>query len=158
MSTTTSINSVSYSSIDALGSSFAAGIYTALKEVGGQPPMEGADEYEELPVTFLGVSGVGLIWGDFRGRDISVDLVFVNTSKANVETARNGLITGMQSGSAPPARFSVTVPGGSARAGCKLMRGGVQPISWFTLCSSIGGTRFFCQLVRFHLRQMSTSN
>ena len=154
MSTSTTINGTSYASVESAFTNGvpAAGIYTALKDVGGMPPVEGPDEYEEIPVTFLGVGGVGNIWGDFRGRDIEIYLVIVGTSKTDNETRRNALIAGLTGNGSLPARFGVTVPGGTQRLGCKLARGGAKIVAWMTFGN------MFCSLLKLNIRQMSTTN
>lgn len=150
MATTTSIAGQNYSSFDAAFagavSTPAAGVYTALPPYGG-PPREGSPEYEEILVTFLGVDGVGTKQGGFRGRDIDIDIVIADTSKANVETARNALLALLPTTS----RVSVTVPGGTARPGCKLKRGSGKVEEWFTI-----GTAICCRLT-LNIRQMSLS-
>ena len=156
MGTTTTINGTGYASIETAFNNSngvpSAGIYTALKDTGGMPPCEGPDEYEQIPVTFLGVSGVGTIWGDFRGRDIEIYLVIVGTTKADNETKRNSVIGGLTGNGSLPARFSVTVPGGTARQGCMLARGGARIVAWMNL----GG--MYVSLLKLNIRQMSTTN
>ncbi len=151
MSTSTSINGTSYTSFDGAFSGTvvepADGTYTAVAPF-GIPPREGSPEYEELLVTYAGVSGVGTKQLGFRGRDITIDLISTATSRSTIETARNGILSGMT----PTSRFSVTIPSGTARLGTKLKRGGCTVKSWFTI-----GTKTCC-LYTLELRQMSETN
>lgn len=149
MSTTTAIAGNNYDSLDAAFTTIdpANGVYTAIDKL-GRPPLEGSPEYEELLVTYFGISGVGTKQGGFRGRDIEIDMVIVNASKSAVESARNTLLATMPTTS----RFSVTVPGGTARAGCKLKRGSGQVKEWFTI-----GTKYCCTLT-LNIRQMSETS
>jgi hypothetical protein len=118
----------------------------------GNPPTEGEAETEYLLITFLGIDGVGEISGGFRGRDETLELIIVDTTKGGVETKRNALLATMQSGT-PNARFNVTLPGGTSRDGCRLTRGGIKILkATFTI-----GTKI-CQWIRLDVRQMSTSN
>lgn len=153
MATTTSIAGTGYSSFEAAFggnvSTPAAGVYTALPPY-GSPPRESSAEYEELPIIFFGVSGVGTKGGnsDFRGRNFIIDMIIAGATKAAIETSRNALLATM----APNARFSVTVPGGTARPGCKLVRGSGEVKDWINL-----GGNIICTLT-LNIRQMSLSN
>lgn len=148
MATSTSIAGTSYSSLEAAygagATSPTAGIYTALPPY-GQPPWEASPEYEEMLVTYLGLDGVGTKQGGFRGRNIGVDIVIIGASKSDIETSKNALFAAMPTTS----RFSVTIPGGTARLGCKLVRGSGEVKDWSTLDGKIVA----CLMLR--IRQMS---
>lgn len=123
---------------------WTVGTYYALPPV-GNPPLEGDAEYDELPVAFAGVDGVGTKNLGFRGRDITIDLLFVQASEAAAQTAKNALIAALR-----VARFSVTVPGGTARPGCRLKRGGFSDGRWLTISRR---HVLFCTV---QIRQMNT--
>ena len=150
MATSTSINGTSYSSFEAafVAGALTAGTYTALAPY-GSPPREGSAEYEEMLITFLGISGVGRKFGEFRGRNITIDIVIVGASKSACETSRNTLLGTMLP---PTSRFSVTVPNGTARAGCTLVRGSGQVREWQTLDGKI------LALLTLDIRQLSETN
>lgn len=122
----------------------AAGVYTALPPY-GLPPWEASPEYEEMPITYLGLDGVGTKQGGFRGRNIGVDIVIIGAAKSDIETSKNALFAAMPTTS----RFSVTIPGGTARPGCKLVRGSGEIKDWSTLDGKI----LACLMLR--IRQMS---
>lgn len=130
---------------DAGTETVAAATYYAIDPI-GKPPAEGDPEYEEMPVSFAGVDGVGTKGLGFRGRDIYVEVLFVATSKANARTAKNSLITTMRN-----ARFSVTVPGSTARPSCRMVPGGFVDLKEMTLN---GKHVLHCGL---KIRQMGTS-
>jgi len=148
MSTTTAIAGTNYNSFEHAYNGGVttptAGVYTALPPY-GLPPSESSPEYEELLVTFAGISGVGTKQMGFRGRNIVVDLVIVGATKSAVESSKNTLFGTMPTTS----RFSVTIPGGTARPGCKLVRGSGMIKDWSTLDGKILGC------LQLQIRQMS---
>lgn len=123
---------------------WTAGVYYATSPL-GKRPLEQDPEYDELPQKFAGVPGVGTKNLAANGRDIDIQLIFLNTSESAIETARNALITTLRA-----ARFSVTVPGGTARASCRLKRGGFKEIEAFTI------GRRFAMLCEVNIRQMGS--
>jgi hypothetical protein len=149
MATTTSIAGTSYSSLDGGFSThvFVGGVYTALAPY-GEPPVIGSPETEEMMVTYFGLDGIGGKQGGFRGRDLTVELISAAITKATAQSQIDSIINGMPTS----ARFSVTIPGGSALQGWKLKRGGGRVKRWFTL----GG--LVCGLFTLELRQWSSTN
>ncbi len=152
MATTTAIAGGSYTSLDAAFASDSnidpvSGVYTAIDKI-GRPPLEGPEEHEQIMVKILGIPGVGTKQGGFLGRNITIDIVIVGSSKSDAESKKNALFAAMPTTS----RFSVTVPGGTARPGCKLAQGSGQPKEWFNL-----GSRYCC-LLTLEIRQMSETN
>lgn len=125
----------------------ADGTYTACDKL-GRPPMEGPPEYEEIPVNFLGVDGTAFKQGGFRGRDVTIDIIIIAASPTAREVARNALLALFPNTS----RITVTIPGGTARPGCKLIRGGANVKENF----SIGGK--FCLSMTLQIRQFSLVN
>jgi hypothetical protein len=147
---TTSLAGTNYRSLDfAWGATVtpADGVYTAIDKM-GRPPMEGDPEYDQIPVKYLGVDGVGMKLGGFNGRNILIDIIIIAASPTARETARNALIATMP----VTSRFSVTIPGGTARPGCKLVQGGAQVKENFCISGK------FCLSMTLNIRQMSLSN
>lgn len=127
------------------------GIYYPQSPLGLQP-MENEGENEYMLVTFHGIDGIGEIDSGFRGRDLTIELIIADTTKGGIETQRNALIAAMQNGT-PAARFSVTIPGGTQRQGCRLTRNGCKILKpSFQL-----GTKI-CQWIQLNIRQLSTTN
>lgn len=110
----------------------------------GSPPNETEMGKEEMLVAYFGVDGIGTKDGGSRTRVINCTLVFLATSVANAETAKNSFISALQA-----ARFSVTIPGGTARPSCKLLRGGAQDAGWLTLGGKHG------KIVNFTFTQLN---
>lgn len=118
----------------ALAGSNFADIATACHLVGpyyalppfGNAPMEGPPKYEEMQVTYPGVDGIGVKRFGFRGRDIFVDMCFKDTTKDGCETLKNAFFALVT----PLASFSITLPGGTARAKCRMISG--TPTGWHT--------------------------
>jgi hypothetical protein len=102
----------------------AAGTYFALPPL-GNPPTEGPAIYEERLIGIAGVDGIATKRMGFRGRRISVTMVFADTTKNGVETKKNTFFSAIVA----QAAFSITVPGGTARPKCKL----VQPANASTV-------------------------
>lgn len=109
------------------GTAWTDGNYYALAPL-GMPPLEMDPEYEEMPVAFAGVGGMGTKQLGFRGRDINFDMIFLGADESTVQTARNAMITTLQAG-----RFNCTVPGGTQRNNCRLKRGGFRETRWFVI-------------------------
>lgn len=107
--------------------SFVAGIYYA-KDILGNPPFEGNPEYEEMPIAYAGIDGIGTKNLGFRGRDINLELISLGSTQTIAKGAINTLLATLT----PGLRVSVTVPGSSARPSCKLKRDGCKELSWFT--------------------------
>jgi len=124
------------------------GVYYALPPY-GDAPCEDAPEYEDVQMSFPGVDGVGIKRLGFRGRNIRVTLVILGMTKANCEARKDTLFASLT----PLARFSITLPGGTARPGCRLLPGGASSESW----SSVGvpGATRNVLIVKLNLRQMS---
>ncbi len=150
MAYSVAINGTSYADFSTAfagaGSNPVAGIYYCLDPF-GDPPREGPLEYDEMSVKFTGkLDGFGRKRMYWKGREIYVDLVVADTDDQAAETRKNTFfdtITGL-------ARFSITVPGGTARPGCKLLSHVMGP--WYT----IGTCR--CVVVKLLFLQMSTTN
>ncbi len=109
-----------------------AGVYYALDPF-GQPPKESAPFYDEIAFSFPGVDGIALKRLGFRGRLLHVDLIVFGT-KGTIETAYTTLMTSLTQ----LARYTITMPGATARQGYKLLPGGAHQASWFNITSSIG--------------------
>jgi len=105
-----------------------AGNYYAIGDL-GSPPFEGPSMYSELEIVFPGLSGVGIKRMGWRGRLITCRLLFVDTTKALVETRKNALFALIT----PLASFSITVPGGTARPSCRLIAGGGNSGTWMQM-------------------------
>lgn len=110
----------------------------------GNPPYEGAPEYQDLEITLPGVDGIGIKRLGFRGRPIYVRMIFVGSTKTEAEFNKNyffGLIT-------PLASFSITLPGGTARPSCRIVHGSAGTGQWVDM----GGKQ--CLLVDIQFKQM----
>jgi len=128
----------------------AAGVYYALPPY-GEAPMEDAPEYEDVQLSWPGVDGSGIKRLGFRGRNIHATIVILGDSKAACEAIKDSLFTSWT----PLARFSITIPGGSARPGCRLLAGGATFESW----SNLGrlGTTMLAGVLKASFRQLSLS-
>lgn len=124
----------------------SAGIWYVVPPL-GEPPSEGDPEYEDIYYTFPNRDGVSSKRLGFRGRDIFVQLLVVNTTRALAETAIAGFVDSVKQ----LARYQITLPGGTARPGCKLPKGGMAQ-QWQP---SLGG--MFCCLLTLKFRQLSES-
>lgn len=124
-----------------------AGLYYALDPY-GEAPRAGAPEYEELPVTFPGVDGVGLKRFGFRGRDINATICVIGATKAACETTWAAFGTSITQ----LARYTITMPGGTVLQGCKLTRGGGRLVRWVNFNTWIMG------IADCDWRQLSTTN
>jgi hypothetical protein len=113
-------------------SSPADGIYYALPPY-GQPPVEGAVIKDEKQIKFVGVAGVGIKEMGAKTRPITMELIIVGSSKSAVESSKATLLTAVSG----TTRFSVTVPGGTARLGCRLVPGSGNPIDSWTIGNKI---------------------
>mgnify|MGYP001571141010 CR=1 FL=1 len=127
------INSVTYND---LAQAWPAGVLTAGTYIPtgeppeyGQPPAEGRPVYDRRRVSFPGLPAVGEkdMGGNApRSRTLWVDIVIVGTV-TTCETARAALLLSL----ATNTRYTITLPGTTARQGCKLV-GDTQP-KFFTL-------------------------
>jgi len=124
------------------GDAYAIGTFYALAPL-GNVPLEHDPEYDEMPLAFPGVDGVGTKNMGFRGRDIDIELIFLNSTESNIRTAKDTLIDKMAK-----KRFTVTVPGGTQRPSCKLKRGGAREL----FISHLGGR--MSMKVRINVRSM----
>lgn len=121
----------------------ASGSYFATGEW-GNPPQEGAPEYQDLEITLPGVDGVGIKRLGFRGRPIYARMAFVGDTKAGCETAKNDFFSNITA----LASFSITVPDGTARPSCRIVHGSASQGQW----AYMGGK--FVLLVDVAFRQM----
>jgi len=103
----------------------ADGVYFATGEW-GNPPQEGAPEYQDLEITLPGVDGVGIKRLGFRGRPIYARMAFIGATKADCETAKNAFFSAIT----PLASFSITVPEGTARPSCRIVHGSASQGQW----------------------------
>ena len=127
----------------AKGVPWTNGSYYAVPPL-GQPPLEHSEEFEEMPVAFPGVGGVGIKNLGFRGQDIDLELIFINATQVAIESAFNSLMNALTE-----TRFSVTVPGGTAHTtNVELKRGGMRKERWFNIGGKLG------LLVSLALRKM----
>lgn len=94
----------------------AAGAYYLLKPY-GLKPREANLTYQELKISFPGVPGVAIKRFGGRERFIIADLMLIGADDSAVETLKNTIMDALNA----LARYSVTVPGGTARTGCKLV-------------------------------------
>lgn len=120
MSTPLAINGTNYSPISdafAVVSTPAAAIYYAQMPY-GQQPMEGALSYEELLGSFPGVNGMFTKRFGGRMRIIIARMMIVGADESACETLKNAMLASVSG----LDRYSVTVPGGTARTGCKLLQ------------------------------------
>lgn len=124
-------------------SAWTVATYYALPPL-GNPPLEGPAEYDERVIGFTGIDGLGTKNLGFRGRDIDLEMIFLATTKANAETAKNALFTALRA-----ARFSVTLPGGTARPSCRLKKEGFKQLREFALG---GRTAIHCSV---NIRQLN---
>ena len=124
---------------------WGTGIFYALPPL-GQQPFENEEEFDELPIVFPGVDGVGIKNMGFRGRDIDTVLIYLNVDQAASEASKVTMLTALQG-----KRFSITVPGGTARNNCKIKRGGFRLQRGYTI-----GGRFALQAA-VTFRQMDNS-
>jgi hypothetical protein len=103
-----------------------SGAYYLLKPY-GSPPREASLSYQELQGSFPGVNGTWTKRFGGRMRFIFADLMIIGATEAAVETLKNSIMTACS----VQARYSVTVPGGTARTGCKLVQPtGATPLDW----------------------------
>jgi hypothetical protein len=125
-----------------------AGTYYAVAPY-GSPPRETAPEFKEIgPIGFPGVSGFSTkTLYPFGIRHISVDLIICGTKSA-VETSRASL----QDSFAQQARYTIVLPSGPTRNGCKMVPGTGEPVSQWAIGSKV------CLLISFKFRQLSAAN
>lgn len=115
----------------------AAGIYMALPPFGNSP-VEHGPMYEEEHIGYEGMTQVATKRRYFRGRIIHIDLIAVGTSQTTFETQRKKI-----DGVAALARYTVTLPGGTAREGCKLVVGSLVCGPKFSLGTGIAAVVSF---------------
>ncbi len=114
----------------------------------GSPPRESAKEFIEKQVSFVGVQGTSTkrIY-PFGIRGIYCQLIICGT-KAQVETSRASMMDSF----AQQARYTISLPSGPTRNGCKLVLGsGKVSKQW-----AMGGQ--VCLLVDFEFKQFSENN
>lgn len=119
------------------------GVYFATGEW-GNPPQEGAPEYQDLEITLPGVDGVGIKRLGFRGRPIYARLAFVGGNKATCEGYKGAFFDAITQ----LASFSITVPEGTARPSCRIVHGSASQGQW----AYMGGK--FVLLVDVAFRQL----
>lgn len=102
-----------------------AGYYYATPPF-GNPPYEGAAEYQDLEITLPGVDGIGIKRLGFRGRPIYARLAFVGLTKAQVEQNKNTMFDLWTQ----LASFSITLPGGTQRPSCRIVHGSASRGEW----------------------------
>ena len=124
-----------------------AGVYYATPPI-GEPPREGSIERDEILNTWPGVDWVGTKNLGKRGRKIIFDIIIVAASKTAVEAAANTI----KDAASASARYTVQTDGGTARPGCKLVRGSGQITRWFTIGTMI------CANLELAFVQLSDSN
>lgn len=94
----------------------------------GTPPYETHEQKDEREIAFPGRDSFGTKNYGKRGRRIFCEMVFISTTKSNVETLKNTLFGNLESATS----FSVTVPGGTPRPSCRLKRpNGIGVGEWF---------------------------
>lgn len=114
----------------------------------GVPPRESAPNYREIDTEFIGIPGITKTrLYPFGPITIWAQIVIVGT-KAGTETARNSMMASF----AQQARYTIALPSGPSRQGCKLMSGsGKVTNQW-----QIGGK--VAILVEFEFQQLSPTN
>jgi hypothetical protein len=152
MATTTTVNGIGYKSLEfgfsSATSELVAGVYTALPPY-GEPPRIGADESEQMLITYVGVDNVGGKPCGFRGKTVQVDFVVAGSTKSACEGSLETLLNGL---SPITSRYSITPPGGAQIQGCQLARGSGRPSRWFTIGNQI------CCLLTLDFRSLSKTN
>lgn len=101
------------------------GTYYLLKPY-GLPPRESSLTYQEIDIGFPGIPGMSTKRFGGRFRFILAELMIIGASESAVETAKNAIMDAL----VVKDRYSVTVPGGTARTGCKLFASGAIPTDW----------------------------
>lgn len=149
MAANLTINGTSYDHICAgLAGAGVAGTYYSTEPF-SPSPMAHSPQYEDQMITFPGIDGVGRKRFGFRGRRITCHLVAIDTTKAGCETKKETAFSNANG----LARFSVTMPGGSAMQGCTLGRDGGSVTNWMTIGPGLIACFFTMELV-----QMSETN
>ena len=93
----------------------------------GNPPYEGAAEYQDLEISLPSVDGIGIKRLGFRGRPIYARLVFVGPTKAVVEDDKNAMFANFTA----LGSFPIHVPGGlAARPSCRIVHGSAGTGEW----------------------------
>jgi len=99
------------------GSSPAPGQYYALPPF-GMPPLENIFQYQEQHITFPGVlNAMGTKRIAFGPRIISCELIVIGASKAAAAGSAAALLLAM----AQLQRYTITLPDGVSRPGCKYL-------------------------------------
>jgi hypothetical protein len=109
----------------------------------GNPPFEGAAEYQDLEITLPGVDGIGVKRLGFRGRPIYARLAFIGDTKAEVETDKNAMFAKFVA----LASYSIQLPGGTTRPSCRIVHGSAGRGEW----QYMGGK--FCLFVDVQFKQ-----
>jgi len=102
-----------------------AGIYYCTGEF-GNPPSEGAPEYQDMEISLPAVDGLGIKRMGFRGRPIFCRLAFVGTTKSQCETLKSNFFDTITT----LASFTITLPGGTARPSCRIVHGSATTGQW----------------------------
>lgn len=92
----------------------------------GNPPVEGAPEYQDMEITLPGVDGIGIKRLGFRGRPIYFRMAFIGETKTIAERNKNEFFEELTA----LASFTVTVPGGTLRPSCRIVHGSAQSGQW----------------------------
>ncbi len=92
------------------------GAYYLMKPY-GLPPREAGLTYQDLDIAFVGKAGTATKRFGGRQRFILGDLMLIAASDSALETLKNSIIDACN----VLARYSVSVPGGTTRTGCKLV-------------------------------------
>jgi len=92
----------------------------------GNPPYEGAAEYQDLEISLPSVDGIAIKRLGFRGRPIYTRLVFVGSTKSAVEADKNAMFANFTA----LGSFAITLPGGTARPSCRIVHGSAGTGEW----------------------------
>ena len=122
------------------------GVYYATGQF-GNPPYEGAPEYQDMEITLPGVDGIGIKRMGFRGRPIFVRMAFVASNKTDCESFKNNFFDSIT----PLASFKIKLPGGVERPSCRIVHGSSARGEWSYAAS------MYILLVDVSFRQMRLS-
>jgi len=92
----------------------------------GNPPHEGAPEYQDMEITLPGVDGIGIKRMGFRGRPIYCRMAFIGDDKSGVEAQKEDFFVGVTA----LVSFDVQVPGGTSRPSCRIVHGTANQGQW----------------------------
>ena len=154
MGYTLTINGVPFKSAEQICYSGCAGpgrFYSSDDRSGfGPPPLITAQEYDDRETVFPGVDDVGIKRFGRRTRTITVSLIYVYATKAACEAA---IEADFKTNFVQLARYTITMPGGTALQGCRLVPGGAAETTWGP---PLGGS--FVAQVRAVFKQYSLAN